>query len=271
MWFNWCRNDQVCQLVCHKGQDKNHTFILQTQLNSIQSSSSEEQEEETEDYKLERGNTQAERDKVGNCWTNKRRNSALENESTSGRNSETGEATLIKKKRFRGSVLLVTSSDEEESQRGEVVDSGIDSTKLENSKTNTTADLANMMFGSTGHDTAHASVTSSDMSHQRDVCHSGDSDMESDASSVCKLARQNSHSHNRNNISTDDSDNQLDASHSSLGKGNEKPVMLGNNRSSDGEEGRGKTSERVHTLVERKQHRQSVIMAYKQQRMRRIK
>lgn len=270
MWFNWCRNDQVCQLVCHKGRDKNHTFILQTQLNSIQSSSSEEQEEETEDYRLERGNTQAERDKVGNCWTNKRRNSALENESTSSRNSET-EATLIKKKRFRGSVLLVTSSDEEESQRGEVVDSGIDSTKLENSKTNTTADLANMMFGSTGHDTAHASVASSDMSHQRDVCHSGDSDVESDASSVCKLARQNSHSHNRNNISTDDSDTQLDASHSSPGKGSEKPVMLGNNGSSDGEEGRGKTSERVHALAERKQHRQSVIMAYKQQRMRRIK
>ena len=196
--------------------------------------------------------------------TNKRRNLALESDSSDNGNSETEEATPVKK-RSRRSVLVVTSSDDDDSEEvtsnknttDHLVDSGIDSTRCEDSKTNTTGDLANMKLGSTDHVSGPDSVMSNN------TCHSANSDAESDDSCVRVSARRKSR---RSDVLTDDSDSQFEVSSSSLGRAVEEDSLCGS-----GEEGMRKASERIQTLAERKRHRQSVMTAYRLQRTKHLK
>lgn len=252
------------------GRQLRLTVFKQTRVSCPHSSSSEE----TDIVQTHRATKQTQpqsRTDVSHRWTNKRRNSALESDSSDNGNSETEEATPLKK-RSRGSVLLITSSDEDESEEvisgknitDHLVDSGVDSAWFEDSKTNTTGDLANVKLGSADRVPDHVSGPDSFMSH--DMYHSASNDTESDGSSLRVSARRKSHSHRRNNILTDDSDSQLEVSPSSLGNAAEEETI-----SESSEKGRRTSSERVQTLGKRKRHRQSAITAYRQQRMKHLK
>ena len=216
------------------------TFSLQTKFCRIGTSSSSPEDDQKTPERTHRYRTKhTQADQIVKCNTRKkkRRNSALETDSSSTENSEAENATPVGK-RFRGSVLLVTSSDEEESQtvkvvsnESTVVDSGIGSTRFEDGKTNTTADFASIALDNdrlTGND-----ASCSD-------------DMDSDTGSLHVSVGQDS------------------------GNVTGKCVASGKDGGSEGEGRRG-TSERVQTLAGRKQHRRNVIMTYRQERLRRLK
>ena len=235
---------------------------MQTRVGCLHSSEDEETDV-VQTHRTTKQTRQLSRADVNHTSTNKRRNSALESNSSDNGYSES-EVTPVKK-RSRQSVLVVTSSDDDESEEvtsnenitDHMVDSGIDNTRFEDSKTNTTGDLANMKLGSTDHVSGPDSVASND------ICHSASSDAESDDSRVHVSVLRNSR---RSDILTDDSDSQLEVTSSSLERAAEGDTLCGS-----GEEGRRKASERVQTLAERKQHRQSVITAYRLQRMKHLK
>ena len=215
---------------------------MQTKVCRIRtsSSSSSEDDQKTPERTYTYRTTHTQADQIVKCNTRKkkRRNSALETDSSSTENSEAENVTPVGK-RFRGSVLLVTSSDEEESQTGKVVsnestvvDSGIGSTRFEDGKTNTTADFASIAL-----DTNRVTINDASCSD----------DMDSDTGSLHVSVEQDS------------------------GNVTGKCVASGKDGGSEGEAGRRGTSERVQTLAGRKAHRRNVIMTYRQERLRRLK
>ena len=216
------------------------TFSLQTKVCRIgTSSSSSEDDQKTPERTHRHRTTHTQADQVVKCNTRKkkRRNSALETDSSSTEKISEAENATPVGKRFRGSVLLVTSTDEEASQTGKAVsneitpvDSGIGSTRFEDGKTNTTADFASIAL---------------------------DNDRVTGNAASC----------------SDDTDSDTGSLHVGQDSGNVtgKCVASGKDGGSEGEEGRRGTSERVQTLAGRKEHRRNVIMTYRQERLRRLK